>query len=161
MIVALGIDTGGTYTDAVLIDHERGQVLASNKALTTRHDLSIGIGQAVASVFEGQAVSPAQVALVALSTTLATNAIVEGQGSPVCLLLIGYDPALIQQYGFERQLVTQDVVYLRGGHNEAGDPVEPLDEAAAREAILARRDRVEAFAVSGYFGVRNPDRTRG
>jgi len=157
MIVALGIDTGGTYTDAVLIDHERGQVLASNKALTTRHDLSIGIGQAVASVFEGQAVSPAQVALVALSTTLATNAIVEGQGSPVCLLLIGYDPALIQQYGFERQLVTQDVVYLRGGHNEAGDPVEPLDEAAAREAILARRDRVEAFAVSGYFGVRNPD----
>jgi N-methylhydantoinase A/oxoprolinase/acetone carboxylase beta subunit len=48
------------------------------------------------------------------------------------------------------------VVYLRGGHDGEGEEVEPLDEAAAREAILARSDRVEAFAVSGYFGVRNP-----
>jgi len=155
MTIALGIDTGGTYTDAVLVDHASGKVLAGAKALTTRHDLSIGIGQAVAAVL-AQGVSSAQVGLVALSTTLATNAIVEGQGSPVCLLLIGYDPDLIRQYGFERELVTQDVVYLRGGHDEAGDQVVPLDEAAAREVILARRDQVAAFAVSGYFGVRNP-----
>ena len=156
MTAALGIDTGGTYTDAALVDHASGEVLASAKALTTRHDLSIGIGQAVAAVFDGQEFSPTRIGLVALSTTLATNAIVEGQGSPVCLLLIGYDPDLIRQYGFERELVTQDVVYLRGGHDGAGDETEPLDEAAAREAILARRNRVEAFAVSGYFGVRNP-----
>jgi N-methylhydantoinase A/oxoprolinase/acetone carboxylase beta subunit len=156
MTVALGIDTGGTYTDAVLVDHASGEVLAGAKALTTRHDLSVGIGQAVAAVFDGQAVAPTEVGLVALSTTLATNAIVEGQGSPVCLLLIGYDLALIQKYGFERDLVTRDVVYLRGGHDGMGNEVEPLDEAAAREAILAQRDRVEAFAVSGYFGVRNP-----
>jgi N-methylhydantoinase A/oxoprolinase/acetone carboxylase beta subunit len=155
MTVALGIDTGGTYTDAVLVDHASGKVLAGAKALTTRHDLSVGIGQAVAAVFNGQAMSPAEVDLVALSTTLATNAIVEGRGSLVCLLLIGYDPALIRQYGFERDLVTRDVVYLRGGHDGMGE-AEPLDEAAAREAILARRDQVEAFAVSGYFGVRNP-----
>ena len=156
MTIALGIDTGGTYTDAVLVDHASGEVLAGDKALTTRHDLSVGIGQAVAAVFEGNGVSPAEVDLVALSTTLATNAIVEGRGGPVCLLLIGYDPALIRQYGFERDLVTQDVVYLRGGHDGLGNEVEPLDEAAARDAILARRDRVDAFAVSGYFGVRNP-----
>jgi N-methylhydantoinase A/oxoprolinase/acetone carboxylase beta subunit len=156
MTVALGIDTGGTYTDAVLVDHANGEVLAGSKALTTRHDLSVGIGQAVSTVFDGQSMSPAEVDLVALSTTLATNAIVEGRGSPVCLLLIGYDPALIRQYGFERNLVTRDVVYLRGGHDGTGNEVEPLDEAAAREAILARRDEVEAFAVSGYFGVRNP-----
>jgi N-methylhydantoinase A/oxoprolinase/acetone carboxylase beta subunit len=122
----------------------------------------VGIGQAVAAVFDRRAafhshhMSPTEVDLVALSTTLATNAIVEGQGSPVCLLLIGYDPALIRQYGFERDLVTRDVVYLRGGHDGMGNEAEPLDEAAAREAVLARRDRVEAFAVSGYFGVRNP-----
>jgi N-methylhydantoinase A/oxoprolinase/acetone carboxylase beta subunit len=154
--VALGIDTGGTYTDAVLVDQGHGAVLAGAKALTTYHDLSIGIEEAVAAAFGGQAVSPADVSLVGLSTTLATNAIVEGRGSPVCLLLIGYDPALIEQYGFEHDLVTQDVVYLRGGHDGDGNEVEPLDEAAARQAILARRDRVEAFAVSGYFSVRNP-----
>ena len=156
MTVVLGIDTGGTYTDAVLVDHASGAVMIGAKALTTRHDLSVGIKEAVAAVFDEQTVSPADVGLVGLSTTLATNAIVEGQGSPVCLLLIGYDPALIRQYGFERDLVTQDVVYLRGGHDGAGNEVEPLDEAAARHAILARRDQVEAFAVSGYFGVRNP-----
>jgi len=156
MTVTLGIDTGGTYTDAVVVDHASGAVLASAKALTTRYDLSVGMGQAVAAAFGGQTVSPAEVSLVAISTTLATNAIVEGQGSPVCLLLIGYDQELIRQHGFERDLATQNVVYLRGGHDVAGNEVEPLDEAAAREAILAWRNRVEAFAVSGYFGVRNP-----
>ncbi len=158
MTIALGVDTGGTYTDAVLADHDSGQVLASAKALTTRHDLSLGIAGAVTAAFDENdgAIRPADVDLVALSTTLATNAIVEGQGSPVCLLLIGYDVDLIQKYGFERELVTQDVFYIRGGHDGLGDEVAPLDEAAARQAILARRDQVEAFAVSGYFGVRNP-----
>ncbi len=158
MTIALGIDTGGTYTDAVLVDHSTGQLLAGAKALTTRRDLSIGIGQAVDAVFaeNGGTIAPADVDLVALSTTLATNAIVEGQGSPVCLLLIGYDADLIKQHGFEHDLVTQDVVYLPGGHNGMGDEVEPLDEAAVRAAILARREYVEAFAVSGFFSVRNP-----
>ena len=102
MTVALGIDTGGTYTDAVLVDHDSNTVLAEAKALTTRHDLTIGIREAVAAVFDGQTVASGDVRLVALSTTLATNAIVEGQGSPICLLLIGYDRELLQQYGFER-----------------------------------------------------------
>ncbi|MEW5959748.1 MAG: hydantoinase/oxoprolinase family protein [Chloroflexota bacterium] len=158
MTIALGIDTGGTYTDAVLVDHAQDEVLAGAKALTTRRDLSIGIGQAVAAVFaqNSGAVSPAQVDLVALSTTLATNAIVEGQGSPVCLLLIGYDADLIKKHGFERELVTQDVIYLRGGHDGMGNEVQPLDETQVRAAILARREHVEAFAVSGFFSVRNP-----
>ena len=157
MTIALGIDTGGTYTDAVLVDHATGEVLAAAKSLTTRHDLSIGIKAAMAAVFEAeQTLSPEAVDLVALSTTFATNAIAEGQGSPVCLLLIGYDPELMEQYGFQHELVTDDVVYLDGGHDVLGDEVAPLDEDAAREAILARREKVESFAVSGYFGVRNP-----
>ncbi len=158
MTAALGIDTGGTYTDAVLVDHATGEVLAGAKALTMRHDLSIGIGEAIAAVFESERRSslPESVDLVALSTTLATNAIAEGQGSPVCLLLIGYDQGLMEQYGFQHELATEDTVYLRGGHDVLGDEVAPLDEEAAREAILAHRDQVEAFAVSGYFGVRNP-----
>ena len=156
MTIALGIDTGGTYTDAVLVDQDNGSVLASAKALTTYHDLSVGISRAVARTLEQQVNSPDEVDLVALSTTLATNAIVEGAGSPVCLLLIGYDPKLIQQYGFEHELVTEDVVYLRGGHDVAGNEAESLDEPGTREAILARRDNVEAFAISGYFSVRNP-----
>jgi N-methylhydantoinase A/oxoprolinase/acetone carboxylase beta subunit len=62
----------------------------------------------------------------------------------------------MEQYGFQQELATEDVVYLSGGHDVLGNEVAPLDEDAAREAILAQRDKVEAFAVSGYFGVRNP-----
>lgn len=161
MNAVLGIDTGGTYTDAVLADHALNRVLASSKALTTPHDLSIGIGEAIGAVFDGAnrssgALSPEDVDLVGLSTTLATNAIAEGKGSPVRLLLIGYDPELMQQYGFHEELGTRDVVYLEGGHDVIGDEVAPLDEEAVREAILAGRNNVEAFAVSGYFSVRNP-----
>jgi N-methylhydantoinase A/oxoprolinase/acetone carboxylase beta subunit len=156
MSITLGIDTGGTYTDAVLVDQDDGSVLAGAKALTTYRDLSIGIGEAVVAAFAEHDLVPGEVNLVGLSTTLATNAIVEGRGSSVCLLLIGYDPDLIRQYGFERELVTDDVVYLAGGHDVEGEEVEPLDEEAARQAIIARRGQVEAFAISGYFGVRNP-----
>lgn len=174
MTIAIGIDTGGTYTDAAVVDHESGEVLAGAKALTTRHDLSVGIGEAIAAVFSkpsnacvkpGTEISnpgtdgwlrPEEINLVGLSTTLATNAIAEGHGSPICLLLIGYDQELMEQYGFEKELVTDDVVYIKGGHDVLGDEVMPLDEAAVRDAILDRIGKVEAFAVSGYFGVRNP-----
>jgi N-methylhydantoinase A/oxoprolinase/acetone carboxylase beta subunit len=157
MKIALGIDTGGTYTDAALVEHATGQVLCMAKALTTRIDLAIGIGQAIDAVFQQQgAPAPADVNLVSLSTTLATNAIVEGQGSPISLILIGYDPDLIQQYGFEDDLGTDDVVYIRGGHDIHGDEAAPLDESGLREAVLARRERIDAFAVSSYFAVRNP-----
>ena len=157
MNIALGIDTGGTYTDAALVDHTTGQVLCMAKALTTRIDLSIGIGQAIDAVFQQpDAPAPSDVNLVSLSTTLATNAIVEGQGSPICLILIGYDSDLIRQYGFEDELVTDDVIYIAGGHTIHGDEAAPLDENSLRAAVLARRDQVDAFAVSSYFAVRNP-----
>jgi N-methylhydantoinase A/oxoprolinase/acetone carboxylase beta subunit len=140
-----------------LVDQSTGEVMASAKALTTYHDLSIGIREAISAVLAERVVPPADVRMVGLSTTLATNAIVEGRGSPVCLILIGYDPDLIRQYRFERELVTDNLIYVGGGHNVEGDEVVPLDEDAVRRAILAHRDDVEAFAISGYFGVRNPD----
>ncbi len=157
MKAAVGIDTGGTYTDAVLLDQDSTELLASAKALTTYHDLSIGIGQAFKNILDQSGIEPDNITMVALSTTLATNALVEGRGSPVCLILVGYDPDLIREYGFEPNLVTDNVVYVSGGHNGEGNEQAPLDESAVRQAVMAHRDRVEAFAVSGYFGVRNPN----
>jgi len=154
MALALGIDTGGTYTDAVLVDQENGRVLAEAKALTTRRDLGIGIGQALRAAVAGHTTS--DIGLVGLSTTLATNAIVEGQGSSACLMLIGYDRQLLHERGFARELATQDIVYIDGGHNGSGEEIAALDEEGARRAIAERADQVEAFAVSGYFSVRNP-----
>ena len=162
MKIALGIDTGGTYTDAVLFDQINDKVLVTYKALTTHHDLSIGIDNAIKGVLaevkknEEQSISANDIAIVGLSTTLATNSIVEGHGSPICLILIGYDPDFIHAQKTESELVTDDIVYVQGGHNGEGDEKSPLDEAAVRDAILKRRNQVAAFAISGYFGVRNP-----
>ena len=44
MTLVIGLDTGGTYTDAALLDAAGGRVLATGKSLTTRNDLSIGLG---------------------------------------------------------------------------------------------------------------------
>jgi len=99
MSVSLGIDTGGTYTDAVLLDDARGVVIRTAKALTTRYDLSVGIKNAVELVLP---IRVPQIKLISLSSTLATNAIVEGKGSSICLLLIGYDHSVIADRGFEK-----------------------------------------------------------
>ena len=53
MNIALGIDTGGTYTDAALIGQESGKVLAGAKSLTTRHDPSLGISVLTVSFVAG------------------------------------------------------------------------------------------------------------
>lgn len=159
MALLLGIDTGGTYTDAVLFEQEpdssTGRVIASAKALTTRHDLSEGIRQAASAVITGDRAG--LVELVSLSTTLATNSIVEGQGSTICLVLIGYTPDMLEQVGLREVMGQDPVVFLRGGHDAAGAESAPLDQEEALAAILRHAPKVAAFAVSGYFSVRNPD----
>ena len=78
-MIRIGIDTGGTYTDAVIVDTagERPKVLAKAKSLTTKGDLTRGIGSAIDALPKEQL---ARVEHAAISTTLATNACVEGKG---------------------------------------------------------------------------------
>ena len=85
-LIYLGIDAGGTYTDAVLFSPKRGAI-AKSKALTTYHDLSIGITEAVDKALQSAGVAPGAIALVSVSTTLATNALVEGKTAPAALIL--------------------------------------------------------------------------
>jgi len=150
----LGIDTGGTYTDAVLFSKETGLV-AKAKALTTRHDLAIGIGGAVSDVLARSGADPAAIRLVSLSTTLATNALVEGQGSRTALVMIGFGPDELKRDGLAAALGTDPVIFLNGGHNVHGRET-PLDLAPLETALDGLRDDVAAVAVTGYFAVRNP-----
>ncbi|GGK68069.1 hydantoinase/oxoprolinase N-terminal domain-containing protein [Amphritea balenae] len=151
MAFRLGIDTGGTYTDAVLVDDQQ-QVVATYKSLTTRYDLTIGIDNALSGL---PAEMMTDITLVSLSTTLTTNSVVEGQGAPVCVLLPGYNERQIAQSGLLDIVTDEGAVLLTGGHDANGDESEPLDEAAARNAILALKDKVSAFAISAMFGTRN------
>lgn len=152
----LGLDTGGTFTDAVLLADGR-RVIASAKALTTPWNLAIGIGKAIRAVLDASApgASRTDVSLVSVSTTLATNAVVENRFSPVCTLVIGFDDAMIERSGLKRH-EGGVVVRIQGGHIATGEESAALDEAAVARAVSEYGPLVEAFAVAAHFSVRNP-----
>lgn len=151
----LGIDTGGTYTDAVLFREQEG-VVAKAKSLTTRHDLAEGIAGAVDAVLSATGIAPAEIALVSLSTTLATNALVEGQGGRAALVMIGFGPEDLGRGGLSEALGADPVVFLQGGHDVHGTET-PLDISVLDKVVPDLAGTVSSFAVAGYFATRNPD----
>ena len=152
--LVLGIDTGGTYTDAVLLDYDSREVLATYKSLTTKRDFGIGIGR----VIEGIAIrDPSEIRMVSVSTTLATNAIAEGKGKRVALLLVGYDPELISAFNLGARLATPNYTFFAGGHDLYGRQKEELDLPAILEKVRAIKRNVDAIAVSSYFSPLNPE----
>ncbi len=154
MSISLGVDTGGTYTDAVLIRDEQ-EVIASAKSLTTRHDLAIGVSKAVARVLETSGVQPGDIGLASLSTTLATNALVEGQGGRVALIFIGFQEKDMDTSGLREALKSDPYLVLSGGHSHAGAEKAPLDEPALRAFLQAQKNEVSGYAVAAQFAVRN------
>ncbi len=152
--LVLGIDTGGTYTDGVLLDYHSRQVLAFHKCLTTKRDFSIGIEQVIDGI---RIPDPAAVKMVSVSTTLATNAIAEGKGKPVALLLIGYDPELISSFKMEGRFSTPHYYYFDGGHDLYGEEKAVLDLPAVLAKVNELKDQVDAIAISSYFSPLNPE----
>ena len=139
----LGVDTGGTYTDAAVFDDATGAVLGKAKALTTPRDLAVGVGGAVAAALDAAGVPAASIQMASLSTTLATNALVEGHGDAAGLILIGFREADFAQP-------------CAGGHDGMGGQAAALDENALRQGVRRAAGSVQAFAVAGVFAVRNP-----
>ena len=156
MALLLGIDTGGTYTDAVLFDDKQSKVIAKAKSLTTRHDLAIGISGAVTRVIDAAKIDAATIELVSLSTTLATNALVEGQQRRIGLVMIGFSETDIQRQGLASALGNDPMVRIAGGHNVTGDEAASLDLAALDAWLDGAGKTVTGYAVAGYFSTRNP-----
>jgi N-methylhydantoinase A/oxoprolinase/acetone carboxylase beta subunit len=154
----IGIDTGGTYTDAVIVEMRERKVVASAKALTTRGDLSIGVSEALGQILSqvGDGFDRDEVSLVSLSTTLATNALVEGRGSSVATFLIGFKDAMVGRTGIARAIPNARIIRVAGGHTHDGEEREPLGEATIRSALESTHGSVDAYAVAGHFAVRNP-----
>ncbi len=146
MSFGLGLDTGGTYTDAVILDLKKGKVIQKGKVLTTRPDLILGIGNVIRS-FDKELLQ--RVSIASLSTTLATNSIVECHGCRVGLICIGRDfndPSLSDKY-----------LKVDGGHDIDGNEAYPLDEDSIRNFARSVKDDVDCFAITGYMSVRNPE----
>ncbi len=147
----LGIDAGGTYTDAVIHDPGSRKMLCKSKALTTKWDFTIGVREALAGLDK---MLLSRIELASVSTTLATNAIVEGEGQKVGLLIM-------PPYGlFENNDIPHEPKAVIPGRLEiSGEVVAPVDEDLVRRTAREMVDHggVEAFAVSGYAGCVNPE----
>lgn len=148
-MIVLGLDAGGTFTDAVVWDRAARKVLGRAKAPTTPSDYSLGLSAAIDAV-DAALVRRAEV--VSVSTTLATNALVTGAGHPAGVVLIGYPPAVADR------VETRPVVRVAGAIDLSGRQTAALDEAALAGAFerLVGGQRVEALAISGYNSVMNP-----
>ncbi|MEW6518986.1 MAG: hydantoinase/oxoprolinase family protein [Thermodesulfobacteriota bacterium] len=144
----IGIDTGGTFTDAVMIRRPDNQVMQVSKYPTTHHNLSLGISKCLQQLFSRSKVQPAEVELVAVSTTLATNAVVEGKGAEVGLIVAG--PAK------HFNLPVLSTSYVRGGHNHLGEELEPLDMEALVAAVMRFKTHVDTYAVCSAMSIVNP-----
>jgi len=155
MAYLLGVDTGGTYTDAVVLDEGTDTVVASAKALTSRPDLTLGVSAAIDAAIADAGIDPSQIAMVSLSTTLATNALVEGQGGRVALVFIGFDPAELGRAGLSDALRGDPVIAMAGGHSHAGGEIAPLDLGALAKAVRDLDTGITGFAVAASFATRN------
>lgn len=145
MKYSLGIDAGGTYTDAVLLRDSDEVIIGTSKALTSYPDPLSGIRNAIDGL---DATYLNDVRTISVSTTLSTNSILEGTGSPVALVLIG-------NYDITRELPTKHYIKVSGGHDFNGEETDPLDLGSIKEFALSVKDNVSAFAVSSFFSVRN------
>lgn len=148
--IGLGIDAGGTYTDTVVFDLDARRVLAKAKSLTTYYDLMEGIRGALAQLPESLL---KQVEVTALSTTLATNAIVEGRGQKVGLITLSPFP-----WWAEERIGHAPFVDVPGSVDVNGQINQPLDEVACRSAVkyLVEQEQCAAIAVAGFAVERNP-----
>lgn len=156
MAILLGVDTGGTYTDAVLFDDVADRVIGAAKSLTTRPDLAPGIAGAIDGVLAEAGIAPAQVAMVSLSTTLATNALVEGRGGRIALVYIGFDRGDVARAGLEEALGGDPVILVPGGHDHSGEALASLDTAALEAGLASLPAGITGIAVAGQFATRNP-----
>lgn len=163
-MLKLGLDVGGTNTDAVLLD-EANRILAKVKHPTSG-DVYEGIAGAMRAVLSLSGANPAQVGLAMLGTTQCTNAIVERkQLAPVGVLRIGAPATLgirpMADWPEELRRVCAEYAVIGGGFEYDGREIAPLDEAAARSFFARLRGRVQSVAVVSVFStVRRDHETR-
>jgi len=156
----IGIDVGGTNTDAVLLEGDR--VACAVKTPTTA-DVTSGIERALARLIEESRVDGGAVDAVMIGTTHFTNAVVQRRGlTPVAAIRIGL-PASASLEPFVdwpadlAELVRGEVVMLEGGHEYDGRPIVPFDLAAMRRAARRIRERgLRAAGITSIFSPLNP-----
>jgi N-methylhydantoinase A/oxoprolinase/acetone carboxylase beta subunit len=162
MSLRIGIDVGGTHTDAVIIDEEN-HLIHAVKTETTR-DVTTGIKNALINVLDESNINTNDVKAVMFGTTHCTNAIVERRElAKTGLIRVGrpgaeaIDPLV--EWPNELKQAIGDVKYLvHGGHEYTGEEIVPFNEDEVREVAKTLKDqRLESIAICSIFSMVNAD----
>lgn len=160
----LGIDVGGTNTDAVLINEDL-QVKAEIK-YPTSEDIYDGIVCAVREILQVSGVNKEEISMAMLGTTQCTNAIVERKHlAPIGILRIGAPATLgippMVDWAEDIRAIAKSVAVIGGGFEYDGKELAPFDEEAAAEFFRKIKGKVESVAISCVFStVRNDHELR-
>ena len=156
----LGIDVGGTNTDAVLID-EQLQVVAELKQPTSE-DIYSGIISAIRSILDESGVNPKEIKQAMLGTTQCTNAIVERKrlakigvlrlGAPAT---VGIRPMV--DWSEDLHFIAEKTAIIGGGYEYDGKPIAPFDKKAATEFFTELKGKVKSVAISCCFSTVRSD----
>jgi N-methylhydantoinase A/oxoprolinase/acetone carboxylase beta subunit len=144
----IGVDAGGTYTDAVIMDRATRTVRASVKVPTTHANPGIGIVQGIRELLEHSTLPVETIARTVISTTLATNALVEGKGAEVGLFVIGFNQRI--------DVPAEEMRYIPGGHKAQGIEMEPLGIEYLYDGIGAMKGYVQAYGIAALMSFADP-----
>ncbi len=146
----LGIDVGGTHTDAVLCN--QGQIYATSKVKTISSDLALSIKNVLLALQKSEFHN---IKRITLGTTLGLNALIEQNTKPVGLFLTagsGMDPLRFTQG------LGQYVYRVQGGLDHRGNEVIPLNlQNITKQATSCIKNGVKHFAIAGKFSIHNPE----
>lgn len=159
--VRIGIDVGGTFTDAVVIDNETYEVIAKEKVPTTHHaerGVAQGIIEAINKVLTNNQISPDSVIFIAHGTTQATNALLEGDVAHVGIIGMGTG----MEAERSRKETTVGNIELAPGKYLYTDQefidASALTDAAVKEAIKELKlKNAEVIVASESYSVDNPE----
>jgi len=153
----IGIDVGGTFTKAVLVDDDSHAIVGRYSTLTTHADprgVAAGVVEVFRRVLEGSKVAPEDVVFLAHSTTQATNALLEGDVAPVGIVAIASGPAaeLAAKQSRIEEIELAPGHVLHPGHRFIHG--EAVNAESAAEAVKALRDAgAKVIAATSAFGV--------
>jgi N-methylhydantoinase A/oxoprolinase/acetone carboxylase beta subunit len=156
----IGIDVGGTNTDAVLLDRDDRLLVATKQATTP--DVSTGIGAAIDAVLAADGIDPGRVTHIMLGTTHATNAVIERRSlDRVAVLRIGSPstdaiPPLCDWPEDLREAVCAAAAVTPGGIEFDGREIVPFDEAAVEAFLRPLAGLVHGVAITSVFASVSP-----
>jgi N-methylhydantoinase A/oxoprolinase/acetone carboxylase beta subunit len=144
----IGIDTGGTFTDSVLKNFETGKIESFAKVPTTHYDLGKGIEDCLEILLKDKNIKREEIKIIGVSSTLATNAVVEKKGGDTALFIIGIEKHM--------ELPVAGFKFIDGGHDVFGNEVKELNMEALVDGALFFKGNVDSYAVVSAMSFANP-----